>query len=116
MKYLLPFLSALLISAPSLANADTAELTEQQANGKQLAQTHCARCHNISLSGESPLPAAPVFRSFNEKWPLNYLEEALAEGIVTGHTDMPEFQFEPEQLSQFLAYIEALKTSQTPKN
>jgi mono/diheme cytochrome c family protein len=37
------------------------------------------------------------------------LEEALAEGISTGHPDMPEFIFEPDQIEAILAYIGSLK-------
>lgn len=100
--------SVILFAAQPLHAAD---LSENAQKGKQLAEQHCAKCHNIYNAGESPLPAAPNFTSFNEKWPLGYLEEALAEGIVTGHTDMPEFQFEPDEIDSILAYIEALKES-----
>jgi mono/diheme cytochrome c family protein len=37
------------------------------------------------------------------------LEEALAEGIVTGHNEMPEFSFEPEQIASIVAYLQTLK-------
>jgi hypothetical protein len=30
------------------------------------------------------------------RYPLEALEEALAEGIVTGHPDMPQFALEPD--------------------
>lgn len=112
-----PLCIALLLTLP-LFTAATSKAADNPPPGakavqagKQLAEQHCARCHNIYNEGESPLPAAPNFTSFNEKWPLGYLEEALAEGIVTGHTDMPEFQFEPEEIDSILAYIEALKQS-----
>jgi mono/diheme cytochrome c family protein len=36
------------------------------------------------------------------------LEEALAEGISTGHPDMPEFVADPDQIDAILAYIESL--------
>lgn len=98
-----------LLPSLSIAAAEMSDLSEEAAKGKILAVTHCGKCHAIADEKESPLPAAPLFKTFNEKWPLNYLEEALAEGIVTGHTDMPEFQFEPEELGQLLAYIETLK-------
>jgi hypothetical protein len=37
------------------------------------------------------------------------LEEALAEGIVTGHNDMPDFAFEPGDVTAIIAYLDTLK-------
>lgn len=34
--------------------------------------------------------------------------EALAEGIVTGHPDMPAFTFSPTQIGAIIAYIKSL--------
>jgi mono/diheme cytochrome c family protein len=39
----------------------------------------------------------------------NALEEALAEGIVTGHNDMPEFAFEPGDVTAIITYLDTLK-------
>jgi hypothetical protein len=60
--------------------------------GRELARANCARCHSIERSGESPIKSAPPFRSLHQRYPVEYLEEALAEGIVTGHPDMTEFR------------------------
>jgi hypothetical protein len=37
------------------------------------------------------------------------LEEALAEGIVTGHPSMPQFQFEPDQINDFIGFLKSLE-------
>jgi mono/diheme cytochrome c family protein len=37
------------------------------------------------------------------------LEEALGEGIVTGHANMPEFRLEPDQIGDFIAYLKSLE-------
>ena len=37
------------------------------------------------------------------------LAEALAEGIVSGHPDMPVFVFTPPQIEAFLAYLNSLE-------
>ncbi len=78
--------------------------------GHMLVQDNCARCHAIEATGDSPNPDAPPMRTFASKWPLENLEEALAEGIVVGHEgmEMPEFVFEPEQISDILAYLGAI--------
>jgi cytochrome c len=39
------------------------------------------------------------------------LEEALAEGIVSGHPAMPEFVFEPDDVSAIIAYIQSLQAN-----
>jgi hypothetical protein len=37
------------------------------------------------------------------------LEEALAEGIVTGHPTMPEFRFDSDQVGDFMAFLKTLE-------
>lgn len=79
------------------------------AAGERLAQDNCARCHAIGRTGKSPFPPAPPFRTFAQKWPLENIEEALAEGIVVGHKLMPAFQLSPEQIDNLMAYLETLQ-------
>ena len=78
--------------------------------GARLAADHCARCHAISTKGGSPAETAPPFRSLSERYPLHYLEEAMAEGLMVAHSDppMPEFVFTPEQIADLLAYLGSL--------
>ena len=54
---------------------------------------------------------APPFRNVVRKYDPSQLQEALAEGIVTGHNDMPEFVFEPDQISAIIAYLKTLKAN-----
>lgn len=79
------------------------------AAGQKFAEQNCARCHAIGAEGHSPLDQAPPFRIFAKKWPLNSLEEALAEGIVTGHSDMPVFELSPKQIGNFILYLETIQ-------
>jgi mono/diheme cytochrome c family protein len=37
------------------------------------------------------------------------LEEALAEGINTGHADMPAFELSPNQIHDLLSYLKTLE-------
>lgn len=76
--------------------------------GQQYARKNCARCHSVEKTGESPFKKAPPFRTFAEKWPLESLEEALAEGIVVGHSKMPEFKLEPRQIGALISYLKSL--------
>lgn len=95
--------------SPARAQDDDAELKQQ---GQTLLATNCARCHAIASTGESPHREAPPFRTLGQKYPIDWLAEALGEGLSTGHPDMPEFVFEPQEISAILAY---LKSIQVPK-
>jgi len=78
------------------------------ASGRAIVSKHCARCHAIDKEGASSHKDAPPFRTLSQRYPIESLAEALAEGIVTGHPDMPEFVFEPPEISAILAYLESL--------
>ena len=77
--------------------------------GKAYAQANCARCHSIDRSTPSSLAIAPPFRTLHERYPVESLEEALGEGITTGHQDMPEFKLGPGQVGDFIAFLKSLE-------
>ena len=77
--------------------------------GAAIARANCARCHSIARSGTSPFSEAPPFRTLHQKYPVESLQEALAEGIFTGHPAMPEFQLEPDQIGDFIAFLKSLE-------
>ena len=96
-------LIGLLLITPALA-APTAE-----QRGKAYARANCARCHAIDRHSESPLKIAPPFRTLHQRYAIDSLEEALAEGIYTGHADMPAFELEPDQIHDLLSYLKTLE-------
>ena len=77
--------------------------------GRKFVETHCARCHAVGKAGPSPLAAAPPFRRLHERYPVEDLKEALAEGIVTGHPTMPEFQLDPDRIEDVVTYLKTLE-------
>jgi cytochrome c len=101
------FVGALLsigaVSAPDAALAQSAQ------RGVVIARTYCAKCHSIDKLSPSALKDAPPFRDLHRKYPVENLEESLSEGIVTGHPSMPEFQFDPGQVRDFIAFLNTLK-------
>ena len=102
--------SAALILLFTLAPAALAEDPSDQIEaGRDIAEQLCARCHAVGAEGESPHDDAPPFRTFAEKWPVEHLGEALAEGITVGHADMPEFVLQPDEIDAFIAYLESLE-------
>jgi len=79
--------------------------------GRAIAQKHCARCHAIDDTSASPMGLAPPFRALSERYAIENLAEALAEGIVTGHPAMPRFTFEPREIEALLTFIASLTPS-----
>ncbi|MCC9623901.1 cytochrome c [Thalassospira sp. MA62] len=81
--------------------------------GQAVAEQTCLRCHTRFDDEPHPNPdaqSAPPLASFGQRWPLEYLEESLAEGISVSHDDMtmPEFSFTPQTIADLLAYMDSL--------
>lgn len=103
------FTAAMVLSWCTALAAGAAPLEPAAQRGRTLIEANCARCHAIGLIGESPLSIAPPFRTLHLKYPVETLEEPLAEGILTGHPTMPEFRFDPGQVGDILAYLKTLE-------
>lgn len=86
--------------APTMAMAGSVD------RGAVLVRQKCAGCHAVERSGDSPLRAAPPFRDMGALYPVQDLQEAFAEGLVTAHPAMPAFQFEPQDIADVIAYLE----------
>jgi len=95
----------LLLGAP-LAWAVEKDLT---AKGEGLVRKDCSSCHAIGKEGDSPHPDAPPFRTLSSKYPVTDLAESLAEGIVSGHPDMPVFVFEPTDVEAIIEYLQSIQ-------
>jgi cytochrome c len=101
---------AFCVGAALLWLLDIASAQSPQAQrGMTFARVHCARCHSIDKVTPSPLAVAPPFRTLHQRYPVESLEEALAEGIVTGHPSMPEFRLEPDQVGNLIAFLKTLE-------
>ncbi len=101
----------LMIALAALLPAATAQSANNMEKGKAFVERHCARCHAIGLNDDSHMPEAPPLRSLHTKYPIDSLTEAFAEGIVTGHPQMPQFQLDADTISDMLAYIKSLSGS-----
>ena len=77
--------------------------------GEALLTSDCARCHAVGRSGESPNKQAPAFRTLGQRYPVESLEEALGEGIMSGHPDMPEFKFDADGVGAIIAYLKSIQ-------
>jgi mono/diheme cytochrome c family protein len=96
---------------PSQANAVEKDLTDK---GEVLVKENCARCHAIGKEGDSPHQEAPPFRTLSANYPVEDLAESLAEGIVSGHPDMPVFAFKPHDVAAIIEYLESIQEQPTP--
>jgi mono/diheme cytochrome c family protein len=77
--------------------------------GRQVAEKNCAGCHAILRVGASPFAPAPPFREIVRRYKVSDLEEALAEGVTTGHPAMPEITLPPRQIDDLLTYLRTLQ-------
>src|SRR5215470_5861832 len=79
--------------------------------GEALLTKECSRCHAMARTDESRHPQAPLFRTLAKRYPVESLEEALGEGFISGHPDMPEFKFESDDVGAISAYLKSIPTS-----
>jgi cytochrome c len=95
-----------LISAGAAPAQDKRAL---ESRGEGLLTTNCSRCHAVGRTGDSTHPEAPPFRTLGQRYPIDVLAEALAEGLSSGHPDMPEFRFEIDDVDAILAYLNSIQ-------
>lgn len=93
-----------------IATASPAVAADNPKRGEELLQRDCASCHAIGRTGDSPHKFAPAFRTLGQRYPIESLEEALGEGIVSGHPDMPEFKFDADEVGDIIAYLKSIQS------
>ena len=94
--------------ALAVTGANAAE-TAAIRHGESLLAKDCARCHATGRTGESRHPEAPLSRHLGRRYPIESLEEALGEGIISGHPDMPEFRFKGDDVGAIIAYLKSIQ-------
>ena len=102
-------ISPVVIAFSMLAAAASCNAAPNVQAGKAFAQANCSHCHSIDKVTRSPLGIAPPFRTLHERYPVESLEEALGEGITTGHPSMPEFRLDPGQVGDFISFLKSLE-------
>ena len=100
----------LLVSGVCLA-ASTAG-AQNIAEGQAIAERLCSRCHAVVLDQKSKHALAPPFPVIAQRYSVWGLQEALAEGIIVGHADMPKFVFSPSQIDDLLGFMDTFTRTQ----
>lgn len=107
---MLAFGLALAIAAPATRAQTSDAPADSIAVGRVLVDQNCGGCHATGRDGDSPLPQAPRFRDLHERFAVEDLSEAFAEGVIVGHGPMPEWRFEPDDVQALVAYLKSLET------
>lgn len=105
-RFAAAFLAIMAAASPATAADDQPAL---QKHGEALVSKYCARCHAIGRAGASPHRGAPAFRMLARRYPIEGLEEALGEGLVSGHPHMPEFRFKGDDVGAIIEYLKSIQ-------
>ena len=106
-------LSGAALAAVVLVSGQARAAQDSFARGHAIVQRNCAFCHAVGARGDSPNAKAPRFRELHNRYPVEMLAEALAEGMLTGHPEMPEFRFTPREIDDIIAYLKSIQTRGT---
>jgi cytochrome c len=96
-----------VVALPAIASQGA--IAQSLKRGEELLTRSCAPCHAVGRSGESPNKVAPPFRTLGQSYPVESLEEALGEGILSGHPEMPEFSFDARDVGAIIAYLKSIQ-------
>lgn len=102
-------LLALALLCVGLATSAGAADKDLADKGEVIVEENCGHCHAIGRIGDSPDAEAPPLRALSENYPVEDLAESLAEGIVSGHPNMPIFVFKPHEVDAIIAYLESIQ-------
>ena len=96
---------AIVLGLAAALSATAADLKR----GETLLTRDCGSCHAVGRSGDSPSKGVPAFRSLGQRYPIESLEEALGEGMMTGHPAMPEIKFDADDVGAIIAYLKSIQ-------
>jgi mono/diheme cytochrome c family protein len=103
------------LAAALLAVAAPAAAQDDLQRGAEILTRNCAKCHAVGRGGASADKEAPPFRILGQRYPIESLEEALGEGIMSGHPDMPEFKFDADDVGAIIDYLKSIQQSSLQK-
>lgn len=86
------------------------ELQARLERGRTIAVGKCSVCHAIGLGDPSPtrINVNTAFRQLSDRFPIPMLREAARTGYISGHDEMPGFQFTMDDINALLTYIDSM--------
>lgn len=81
----------------------------QERSGQSIAREDCGACHAVGRADHSRQAKAPPFRTLGERYDIEGLAEALAEGISVGHPEMPVLTYPPDEVHRLIDYLKRLQ-------
>ena len=102
-------LGAAICTAAVVVVSTTSARNGRVDRGRALLKQHCASCHAIGRTGESPLRTAPAFRKMADRLDMNELMLRMQDRLVSGHRDMPAFRFNHEDARAIRSYLNAIQ-------
>jgi mono/diheme cytochrome c family protein len=95
---------------PATENYEFTEEEESIGRGEAIAETACAGCHALGAADESPHPDAPPLRLLSQTIDLDTLDARFADGSISDHPDMPDWQFEQIDAAGLVAYLKSVQS------
>jgi cytochrome c len=102
LRALATFVLAAVLAGVQSAGAQPADAA---ARGELLARRNCSQCHAIGRAEASPNLEAPPFRDTASRFTGRDLEAGVLGALLTGHPQMPQFRFTPNEIRDLLAHI-----------
>ena len=99
----------MLAGTLGLAFLGPADAASDPKRGETLLVRDCGLCHAVGRTGASADKEAPPFRTLGKRYPVESLEEALGEGIMSGHPDMPEFKYDADDVGGIIAFLKSIQ-------
>lgn len=88
--------------------ADDAPVSQQIAEGREIASHQCANCHGLD-DGEALRSDAMPLRHVLSTADSDLLKANFEAGLKMGHPDMPHFVFGPLGADVLLVYLESIQ-------
>ena len=98
-----------LLMASAMVLVSFPAAAQDLKRGEMLLDRACGSCHAVGRSGDSAVKNAPALRTLGQRYPVEALEEALGEGFMSGHPDMPEFRFDAHDVGAIIAYLKSIQ-------
>lgn len=102
--------TVILCAVPLMGiSAAAAQDSDMLALGEALVAENCGACHAIGTDDASPLEGVRALRDLSQDYPVAFLAESLAEGILTGHPAMPVLEFDADEVDAVIAWLESIQ-------